>query len=272
VRAAVIGHVEWIEFLRVESVPRPGAIVHASEAWEEAAGGGAVAAVQLVNLGCETAFFTALGNDERGRQAEQALAARGVRMHTSWVGEPQRRGVTYIDDAGERTITVIGEKLRPSGDDDSLPWEELHRCDCVYFTGGDVQALSKARHAAVLVATARELATLRRAGVELDALVSSATDAGERYQAGDLEPPPRLVVATSGRLGGWAQPGGPFAAAPPPGPTVDAYGAGDCFAAGLTFGLGRGDEPRDAIALAARCGASVVTGRGPYERQLRSTG
>jgi len=272
VRAIVIGHVEWIDFVRVESVPRPGEIVHATEAWAEAAGGGAVASVQLANLGCETLFFTALGDDELGRRSLAELESRGVRMHVAWVGQPQRRGVTYVDDAGERTITVIGEKLRPRGDDDSLPWEELYRCDCVYFTGGDVQALTKARHARILVATARELLTLSRAGVELDALVGSATDAGERYEAGDLEPPPRLVVATSGKLGGWAQPGGPFAAATMPGPLEDVYGAGDCFAAGLTFALARGDAPRDALAFAARCGAAVVTGRGPYERQLTADG
>ncbi len=34
--------------------------------------------------------------------------------------------------------------------------------------------------------------------------------------------------------------------------------------------LGRGDEPREALALAARAGAMVVTGRGPYGRQLRA--
>jgi ribokinase len=267
-RAIVIGHVEWIDFVRVESVPKAGEIVHASETWAEAAGGGAVAAVQLANLGCETSFFSAFGADDLGRRSRDELEARGVRMHIAWVAEPQRRGITLVDDGGERTITVIGEKLRPQGDDDSLPWEELRRCDCVYFTGGDVQALRKARNARVLVATARELSTLRQAGVELDALVGSATDPGEHYEPGDLEPAPRLVVATSGRLGGWAQPGGPFAAAAPPGPIVDAYGAGDCFAAGLAFALVRGDERRDAIAFAARCGATVVTGRGPYGRQL----
>ena len=53
-RAVVIGHVEWIDFIRVESVPKPGEIVHATETWGEAAGGGAVAAVQLAKLGCET--------------------------------------------------------------------------------------------------------------------------------------------------------------------------------------------------------------------------
>jgi ribokinase len=272
VRAAVVGHVEWIDFIRVEAVPKPGEIVHASEAWSEAAGGGAVAAVQLANLGCETSFFTALGDDDLGRHSRVELEAKGVRLHVSWIPEPQRRGVTYVDDAGERTITVIGDKLRPRGDDDSLPWEELLRCDCVYFTGGDVESLRKARHARVVVATARELPTLVRTGVELDALVASARDEGEHYEPGDLDPPPRLFVATSGSLGGWMQPGGPFEAAPPPGPIDDTYGAGDCFAAGLTFALGRGDEPREALALAAECGATVITGRGPYGRQLTLTG
>ena len=268
--AAVIGHVEWVEFARVESFPAPGEIAHATETWAEAAGGGAVAAVQLVNLGCETTLFTALGGDELGRRSQEELEQKGVRVCASIVPEPQRRAFTHIDDTGERTITVIGPKLAPTGTEGELPWEDLRRCDCAYFTGGGVDALRKGRLARVLVATARELATLSRAGVELNALVGSATDEGERYQSGDLDPPPRLVVATSSHLGGWAQPGGPFGAAVKPGPIEDAYGAGDCFAAGLTFALGRGDEPREALALAARAGAMVVTGRGPYGRQLRA--
>jgi ribokinase len=49
---------------------------------------------------------------------------------------------------------------------------------------------------------------------------------------------------------------------------VDSYGCGDSFAAGLTYGLGAGMAPADALNLAARCGAVCLTGRGPYERQL----
>ena len=45
-RVAVVGHVEWVEFAEVDAVPRAGEIVHAREIWSEAAGGGAVAAVQ----------------------------------------------------------------------------------------------------------------------------------------------------------------------------------------------------------------------------------
>ena len=51
---------------------------------------------------------------------------------------------------------------------------------------------------------------------------------------------------------------------------MDTYGCGDCFAAGLTFGLARGDSMEEALALAAQCGAAVMTGRGPYAAQLRS--
>ena len=267
-RVAVVGHVEWIEFARVEAVPRPGAIVHALETWEEPGGGGAVAAVQLRRLAESCVFFTALGADELGRRARAELGRLGVDVRSIPEAESTRRAFTFIDDTGERTITVLGQKLRPRGGDSRLPWRELAGMDAVYFVSGDAEALHHARLARVLVATARELQTLREAGVELDVLVGSGEDEGEIYRPGDLDPPPRIVVTTSGALGGWVQPGGPFRPAALPGPVVDTYGAGDCFAAGLAFALGRGDSVEDALALAARCGAAVMTGRGPYEAQL----
>ena len=267
-RIAVVGHVEWVEFARVEAVPRPGEVAHALETWEEPAGGGAVAAVQLARLAGTCLLFTALGSDELGRRSRAELTRHGVEVHAIPETETTRRAFTFVDDAGERTITVLGQKLRPRGGDSRLPWHELRGLDAVYFVSGDPEALHHARFARVLVATARELPTLREAGVELDALVGSGEDEGELYRPGDLNPPPKVVVTTSGALGGWLQPGGPFRPAPLPGPVVDTYGCGDCFAAGLTFALGRGDAIEDAIALAARCGAAVMTGRGPYSAQL----
>ena len=62
---------------------------------------------------------------------------------------------------------------------------------------------------------------------------------------------------------------GIFVAAAYPLETVkDPTGAGDSFAAGLTFALARGDAIEEAVVLAARCGAAVMTGRGPYAGQL----
>ena len=267
-KLAVVGHVEWVEFARVDHMPAAGEIVHTLETWEEPAGGGAVAAVQLARLDGSCLFFTSLADDDLGRRSREELEAHGVTVHASHAPGPQRRALTHIDDDGERTITVLGDKLLTSGEDGTLPWEELHRCDAVYFVSGDVPALRAARNSPVVVATARELATLRRAAVEIDVLVGSGEDAAERFESGELEPEPRIVITTAGPLGGWIRPGGPFRAAPPPGPVSDAYGCGDSFAAGLTYGLAAGMPVDEAVALAARCGAAVLAGRGAYGHQL----
>jgi ribokinase len=274
-RAAVVGHLEWVEFGRVEHVPAPGEIVHVSESWEVPGGGGAVAAVQLCKLAGEATLYTALGDDEVGHRSKRELERLGLRVEATFRPEPQRRGYVHVDAAGERTITVIGERMGPRGDD-PLPWHELAETDTVYFTAGDVGALCEARRARTLVATARVLAVLSQGGVQLDALVSSARDRGERVAAGDLEPPPRHVVRTAGAAGGKYETlggeRGSWEARPPPGPVSDYYGCGDSFAAGLTYGLGMRLPIGEAVALAARCGAACATGRGPYEGQLRKPG
>jgi ribokinase len=262
VRVAVVGHVEWIRFARVDRVPAAGGIAHSSESWEAVGGGGGVAAIQLALLAGEALLFTALGDDELGRRSREALEERSVRIHSGVTSKPQRWAFTHVDEGGERTITTVGDKLRPRGHDDALPWHELVDADAVFFVAGDVDALRWARRARVLTATSRELDVLRRGAVPLDAVIGSGEDEAERFRPGDLEPAPELVVTTAGALGGWARPGGPFTAPPPPGPVVDAYGAGDSFAAGLTFALGAGESPADAIAFAARCGAAALTGRG----------
>jgi ribokinase len=270
-KVAVVGHVEWIEFARVAEVPRPGQIVHASGTFTAPAGGGPVAAVQLLRLAGEATLFTALGDDELGHRAAGELRAMGLRVEAVFRPEAQRRGFVYLDDRGERTITVIGERLGPAGSD-RLPWEELASYDGVYFTAGDHAALARAREARTLVATARAMPVLRDSGVRLDALVGSARDPAERPEA--LDPSPKAVVMTAGPKGGsWTTAdgrSGAWDAAPLPGPVRDAYGCGDSFAGGLTFALARGDTIEEAVALGARCGAACLTGRGPYEGQLRA--
>ena len=216
-------------------------------------------------------FFTALGDDRHGRAALERLQALGVRVHAAWRPEPQRLAFTHLEAGGERTITVIGGRHAPHGDD-ALPWDELAGVDAVYFTAGDPAALRAARSARVLVATPRARDVLTDAGVELDALVRSASDEGERIGPGELDPAPVLDVATDGARGGhWtAAEGrtGTWTAASLPGPVADAYGCGDSFAAGLTYGLGATGSVEAALELAARCGAACLTGAGPYAAQL----
>jgi ribokinase len=257
VRCAVVGHVEWVEFARVPAMPAAGQIVHAVETWEEPAGGGAVVARQLALLAGRCELFTGLGDDELGRESARRLAVLGVDVHVRWNGST-RRAFTHVDASGERTITVLGDKLLPTG---PLP---LDGYDLVFFVAGDVAALRSARRARFLAATVRELPTLRAGGVPLDLLVASANDPGEAYD-GTLEV--RHTALTDGERGGTFD-GEPWQAAAA---TIsDAYGAGDSFAAALAFALACGDAPRAALELAARAGAAVIGGRGPYTAQLGS--
>ncbi len=265
-RVAVVGHLEWVEFVRVARVPSPGDIVHGDPLLAVPAGGGGVAAVQLARWGAESLFFTALGDDALGHRAADELRARGVQLHATFRAEPQRRAVTLIDAERDRTIVVIGDRLVARGAD-PLPWAELATCDAVYITGGDAAAIRQARRARAVVATSRILPVLREAGIELDALVGSDADPDERYTAGDLPVAPRLSVRTRGARGGtYSLAGGAsqlYAPAPAP-VTGDTYGAGDTFAAALTFAFGEGRPALDAIAFAAARAAEVVAFVGPY--------
>lgn len=258
-RCAVVGHVEWVEFARVPHMPQAGEIVHADNVWAEPAGGGAVVARQLGLLaGGSCTFFTALGDDALGHASLARLQELDMDVHVQWPGMAMtRRAWTHVDGAGERTITVLGEKLLPAGP------LQLAGFDLVFFVSGDAAALRSAREAPFLAATLRELPTLRRVAVPLDLLVGSLADRGEKHDP-SLEA--ATVVLTDGARGGTAN--GVRYDAVPARSVVDTYGAGDSFAAALAFGLARGDGVADALALAARAGAAVIGGAGPYTTQL----
>jgi ribokinase len=272
---AVVGHVEWVQFARVSHVPRVGEVVHAAAPFEEPAGGGAVAAVQLARLAGASSLVTVLGGDEYGVRSAARLLELGVDVRASVAREPSRRAVTLVDDAGERTITTFGPRLEPRGGEALERWNGLEGLDALYFTAGDELELREARtRSRVLVASPRAHTALGR-GVALDALVLSGEDEIELREAAPALEEATLVVWTEGARGGRYRyrdgESGRWEAAELPGARVDSYGCGDSFAAGLTYGLGVGLALADALALAARCGAVCLTGRGPYERQLGQT-
>jgi ribokinase len=264
-RLAVVGHVEWVSSVVVETLPQPGAIRHATAFLEEPAGGGAVVAACLARLlGRPVPFFTALGRDAIGERAAARLRELGLELHVAWREPPTRRGISFVDRQGERAITVIGERLTPCAAD-PLPWPELAECDGVFVTAADAPALRACRRSRMLAATPRvRLEVLREAGVPLDALIGSGLDPGERVPEGALLMPPRLRIATEGAAGGLAIPGGRFAAPQLSAPAVDAYGCGDSFAAGVTAGLAAGWSVEQAISLGCHCGAACATHLGPY--------
>jgi ribokinase len=257
-RVAVVGHVEWVEFLPVPRFPRDGEVINAESSFLRAGGGGGVAAGVLAGLDAEVDFFCALGDDEDGRAALAEIEERGVRVHVGWREEPTRRAATLLEPSGERTIITIGNRLEPEGSDE-LDWELLRDCAAVYFTAGDARALGHARRSPVVVASPRARDVLETSIV--DAIVLSDGDPDERAWAESVSAHTRLRVATEGARGGrwWGVSEGRWAPAPLPGPVRDSYGAGDSFAAAFTLGLGRGDSVADAVALGAEAGARALT-------------
>jgi ribokinase len=258
-RLAVVGHVEWVDFLPIERLPQQGEVIHADGAFARAAGGGGVVAVVLAELGADVDFFCALGDDALGRAASEQLTERGVSVHAGRREAPTRRALTLLEGEGERTIVTVGERLEPRGADE-LEWERLRHADGVYFTAGDEGALRHAREAPVLVASPRGRATLE-SGPQIDALVFSRSDPDESRWARQLEERARLLVETRGAEGGvwWGTSQGSWQAIPPGGPVQDAYGCGDSFAAGFTFGLAAGASIAEAAQIGARCGAEALT-------------
>ncbi|MEN0064385.1 MAG: PfkB family carbohydrate kinase [Myxococcota bacterium] len=262
-RVAVIGHVEWVSFHRIDQPLQPGAIVRGRSLAEEAAGGGAVAAVELARLTGACTLFTALGRDAIGQAIPGVLAAHGVEVQAEWRDEAHRTASTYLDPDGERTIVVHGPAQAPSPHAiDMSPF------DAVYLCKGDAAVVRRARAARVVCATARILPSLQAAGVTIDVLVHSANDPSEAFRRGDLDPEPTLVATTEGAAGGRyiTRDGqsGRWAAAELEAPILDTYGAGDSFAAALTFAIARGDPPPEALAFAAGRGAAALRRRGAY--------
>jgi ribokinase len=263
-RVAVVGHVEWVDFIPVERMPRQGEVMHArGTGFARAAGGGGVVAGVLAELGADVDFFCALGDDAEGHATAEQLTDRGITVHAAWRADrPTRRALTLLGADGERSIITLGERLEPLGSD-KIEWGLLAESDGAYFTAGDAGALERTRRAPLLVASPRGRSVLA-AGPWIDAIVFSRRDRDEAEWARRLEEQATLVVETRGADGGvwWGASEGRWAAVAPDGPTVDAYGCGDSFAAGFTFGLATSSTVADAVALGARCGARCLTRAG----------
>ena len=100
VRVAVVGHVEWVQFARVDALPAAGDIVHADPLLAVPAGGGAVAAV-----------FHRLDTLEPGQEIRVARTDGTVAEFT--VEDVRAAGVRLL--AGAPTLAAIGpiKKLPP---------------------------------------------------------------------------------------------------------------------------------------------------------------
>jgi ribokinase len=272
VRIAVIGHVEHVMLGRADGVIAPGDVVHLVDPRFVAAGGGGIAFAQLCRSDAEVHLFTAVGRDEAGRAVAAHIAAQPERVHVhAAVRDEHPRVVVIVDRDGRRTIVVTGDPLQPAADD-PLPWSVLANCDAAYFTGRDPDSLRLARSARCLVVTARRSEALRAAAVAPDVIVGSVADPRENRALDTYDPAPGALVLTDGpRPIRVVRSAGVTLVDAPPAPerVVGDYGAGDSFAAALTFFLAHELPVEEACRWAGPFGAAVLHGIDPLELQQR---
>ena len=267
---AVIGHIEWINFLEVDQLPKPGLISHSKKSKEYPAGGGSVIAKSLRELtSTEVHFFTALGNDFYGNQCQDILENMGIKLHVAWRDKPTRKGFSLIDSYGERSITIIGDRLAPSHKD-NLDWSILNNMDGIFITAADIEIFKKSRIAKVLCTTPRVgLKIINESGIFLDGLIGSNLDPGEVYSLNQLKLNPKFIIKTEGENGGIVYPGGRYKAFENNKNKVDSYGCGDSFAAGILYGLTSKWSIEESLNLAKMLGRNCSEHFGPYTNTIK---
>ncbi len=263
---AVVGHVEWINFLKVDQLPKPGVISHSEKSIEYPAGGGSVIAKTLSELtNNQVHFFTSLGNDYYGEKSFEILSNYGMKLHVAWRDKPTRRGFSLIDSNGERSITVIGERLAPSYKD-NLDWNIFEQMDGIFITASDSEIFRKARIADSLCATPRVgLNIINKSNVFLDGLIGSNLDPGEVFSLSDISIKPKFIIKTEGENGGILYPGGRYKALINTKQKIDSYGCGDAFAAGILYGLSSKWSIDKILSLAKLLGKNTSEFFGPYK-------
>ena len=263
---AVIGHIEWINFIEVDQLPQPGLISHSKRSLEYPAGGGSVIAKRLSELtNSKVHFYTALGHDFYGKQCFNILENMGIKLHVAWRDQPTRKGFSLTDSEGERSITIIGERLSPNHNDD-LDWNTLNEMDGIFITAADKELLKKSRFAKTLCMTPRVgLNMINESGILLDGLIGSNLDPGEYFSLNELKLKPKYVIKTEGENGGIVFPGGRYKAIKNKKNNVDSYGCGDSFAAGILYGLSSKWNIEESLNLAKILGRNCSEHFGPYE-------
>ena len=263
---AVVGHVEWMNFLKVDQLPKPGVISHSEKSIEYPAGGGSVIAKTLSELtNNQVHFFTSLGNDYYGEQSFKILSNYGIRLHVAWRDKPTRKGFSLIDSNGERSITVIGERLAPTYKD-KLDWNLFEKMDGIFITASDSEIFKKARIADSLCTTPRVgINIINKSNVFLDGLIGSNLDPGEVFSLSDISIKPKLIIKTEGENGGILYPGGRYEALINTKQKIDSYGCGDSFAAGILYGLSSKWSIDKILSLAKLLGRDASECFGPYK-------
>ena len=228
------------------------------------AGGSALnAACCAAGLGAEAAVAGRVGDDAGGRLLLSHLAAHGVRAEIG-IDASAETGTVLVVDGEVRADRGANSRFGP----EHLPALEA---EAVLISGHlpketVAAALGRAQAPWVALDAARLREVPEGVAVVLanEAAAQRITGAGAEEAVRQLGHGRRLACVTLGGEGAIAAWDGRLHRSAPPSPdaNVDAFGAGDAFAAALLVELARGAEVPGALAVACDAGAAVARAGG----------
>jgi ribokinase len=286
-----LGSINADHVYRVPHLPGPGETISASALSKGLGGKGANMSVAVARAGARAAHIGAVGND--GRWAVERMMEYGV--DTRWIREvaaPTGHAIINVDDDGENAIVIY------PGANRDIP-ESAVGLALAEAEPGDILLMqnetNKQRFAAdigsklglriVYAAAPFSVAAITAILPMLDILVLNAVEMEQLHAATGMVPGPEMgvpnVLVTRGAEGcvlfekskGYE----PQSFAAHPVDPVDTTGAGDTFTGYFLAGLDRGMPKAQAIDLAMRAAALMVTRKGtadviPDLREVQSFG
>jgi ribokinase len=257
VRACVVGSTNVDLVMQVPHLPGAGETVVGASARREPGGKGGNQAVALARLGASVRFVSAVGADDEGAWSLARLREEGVGVEdVAQVDAPTGLAVVTVDAQGENCIVVASgansHVVAPAAIDADVVLLSL---EVPLTTVAAAAAAARACDAVVVLnaAPARPLP-----GALLDVVDVLVVNEPEWHALG--RPSSGQVVVTLGAAGCRViQDGTSTALAAVPVEVVDSTGAGDCFAAALSYALASGQPLEQAASLAVRAAAVCVT-------------
>ena len=285
-RVIVVGSVNVDQVVTLDQMPTAGETVIGGRYEQHHGGKGGNQAVAAARLGAAVVFVGAVGDDDLGRSARDALAAEGIDLSRLFVldGEPTGVALILVDRTGENRIAVAGGAnmaLDSVQVRDALKRLALTKEDVVLVgheirTGATHEALRLGRIAgATTILNPAPAGGLARPTLDLaDVLTPNrgelATLAGGEGKPGklakrllDTAAGDRAVLVSLGAEGALlVRQAGATSIPALAVDTVDTVGAGDTLNGALAAGLAAGQDLEAAARRAVAAAALAVTKAG----------
>ncbi len=280
---SVIGLCGWSVFLKVNKFNENGETVMAEKMHSETGGKGINQAVALARLGVSVNYFTVLGDDEEADKCEAYLRREGVNYKTvRKKGASTDYGSIITDKTGENRVIVYAGASASVTKEDIYSFEkeiseseylllQLEFNDDALFAAFEI-ADKYGVKVILNPAPARNVSAdiLKRAYL----LTPNEQESGVLFRTFN----PARAVVTLGAKGARIIENGKATDIPAEKVKVkNTTGAGDCFNAGLCYGLLRGGSLKDATRFAVeysgkKVEAEYVTTEIQFAKEIRANG